>query len=393
MFDENRLTLLSSQDLFDEMINFLRVFLTFCGSDVLLMDKFRWNARTWLCFWTLVSFAITLFYTIVFRSDDIYAIMDTLSYSGIAIQGAFKMHGALSRVTLFQQKYMGLKALYARFSKEPDNNMALNKCVLTITYIFRFFLLIYAAGGLAFFVIPLYVLFVYQKVVLILHVEIPFVDPDVFSGYVITTAYQVMMIALAIAGILAADMGIMILVLHIVGIVDIFRNKLKELDRMLEDAQYSKQQIHEKVSEICVMHREIIKYEEDLDECYHTTVFVQVLTSVACLSLALFVVYMTNDWTRAMFLAATFFQLLEFCLLGTALTLKNDQAIVAIYHTKWYLLTPSDQKRLMFVLHRSQNAVEMTIGGVALLNMETFVAIMKTIYSYFTMLLTFISNE
>ncbi|KXJ74892.1 hypothetical protein RP20_CCG012784 [Aedes albopictus] len=346
MFDENRLTLLSSQDLFDEMINFLRVFLTFCGSDVLLMDKFRWNARTWLCFWTLVSFAITLFYTIVFRSDDIYAIMDTLSYSGIAIQGAFKMHGALSRVT-----------------------------------------------RLAFFVIPLYVLFVYQKVVLILHVEIPFVDPDVFSGYVITTAYQVMMIALAIAGILAADMGIMILVLHIVGIVDIFRNKLKELDRMLEDAQYSKQQIHEKVSEICVMHREIIKYEEDLDECYHTTVFVQVLTSVACLSLALFVVYMTNDWTRAMFLAATFFQLLEFCLLGTALTLKNDQAIVAIYHTKWYLLTPSDQKRLMFVLHRSQNAVEMTIGGVALLNMETFVAIMKTIYSYFTMLLTFISNE
>lgn len=54
---------------------------------------------------------------------------------------------------------------------------------------------------------------------------------------------------------------------------------------------------------------------------------------------------------------------------------QNDQARIALYNTKWYLLSISDQQRLKFVLHRSQNAVEMTIGGLALLNMETFVAV------------------
>nr|XP_029727657.1 putative odorant receptor 83c [Aedes albopictus] len=390
MYDEERLARLDSLDIFDEMITFLRVFLDFCGADVLLMEKFRWNFRTWLCFWVLVSFSICLFYTIAYSSEDIFAIMDTLSLSGIALQGAFKMHGALTRVKYFQQKYMDIRAMYIRFSREPNTNLSLSKCCLTITYIFRFFLLVYAAGGLAYFIIPVYMLVVHQKVTLILHLELPFVDPNELTGYVITTIYQAVMIILAIAGILAADMAIMILVLHIFGIVDIFSNKLEALDRILENPIVDPELVKSKVTEICVMHREIIKYEEDLDECYHTTVFIQVMSSVSCLSMALFVVYMTRDWTRVMFLGATFFQLLEFCTLGTALTLKNDQARIALYNTKWYLLSISDQQRLKFVLHRSQNAVEMTIGGLALLNMETFVAIMKTIYSYFTMLITFI---
>ncbi|EAT48360.1 AAEL000614-PA [Aedes aegypti] len=300
------------------------------------------------------------------------------------------MHGALTRVKYYQQKYIGVRAMYIQFCKEPDNNLALSKCVLTITYIFRFFLLIYAAGGLAYFIIPVYMLVVHQKVTLILHLELPFVDPRQLTGYIVTTIYQGVMIILAIAGILAADMAIMILVLHIFGIVDIFSNKIKELDRMVDCANVNHEAVRRKVTEICIIHREIIKYEEDLDECYHTTVFIQVMSSVSCLSMALFVVYMTRDWTRVMFIGATFFQLLEFCILGTALTLKNDQARIALYHSKWYLLSISDQQRLKFVLHRSQNAVEMTIGGLALLNMETFVAIMKTIYSYFTMMITFI---
>ncbi|XP_055596885.1 putative odorant receptor 83c [Uranotaenia lowii] len=78
---------------------------------------------------------------------------------------------------------------------------------------------------------------------------------------------------------------------------------------------------------------------------------------------------------------------MQFCILGAALTIKNDQVKVAIYDTKWYDLPVEEQKMLAIVLHKSQNSVEMTIGGLALLNMETFVQILKMIYSYFAMLL------
>ncbi|XP_065088822.1 putative odorant receptor 83c [Ochlerotatus camptorhynchus] len=114
-------------------------------------------------------------------------------------------------------------------------------------------------------------------------------------------------------------------------------------------------------------------YEEMLDEHYGVCVFVQVLSSVACIALSLFNFYMTYNIGALTFLIFSFFQLLEFCVLGTILTIKNDQIMRALYDTCWYRLSTEEQKMMAFMLHRSQNAVEMTVGGLALLNMETFV--------------------
>ncbi|XP_058816177.1 putative odorant receptor 83c [Topomyia yanbarensis] len=390
LLNDRQLHLLRAVDVFDELIHFLRMFLTQCGVDILLMEKFRWNSRTWLCVACNATFLMSVIYTVAVHWKDWYAIMNALSIIGIGFQGIIKLYKALAHKSFFQEKYLNLRVVHERSSEHPRNNVAMVKCALIILYAFRFFFVSYAVAGMAFFVLPVYMMVVRQEKMMILPLELPFVDPATESGFTATTVYHSVLVVLAIMGILAADMGIMIFILHMLGIVDVFMNNLKELDELLVLSASEESVITDKVTEICKMHREIIRYEEDLDEFYHQTVFVQVITSVTCLSLTLFVIYMTNDWTRIMFIFATFAQLLEFCLLGTVLTLKNDQIILAIYDTNWYLLSKSDQKNIAIMLHRSQNAVEMTIGGISLLNMETFVEIIKTIYSYFAMMVSFL---
>lgn len=54
---------------------------------------------------------------------------------------------------------------------------------------------------------------------------------------------------------------------------------------------------------------------------------------------------------------------------------QNDEIMLALGDTRWYYLPCEMQKMMGFMLQRSQNAVEMTIGGISLLNMETFVEV------------------
>ncbi|XP_053696907.1 odorant receptor 67d-like [Sabethes cyaneus] len=390
LFNQRELELLRTIDVFDEMIDLQRIFLRQVGVDIILMEKFRWNFRTYLCLLCLALFSLSIVYTSYVHWTDWYAVMDSLSISGIGFQGMIKLYAGLAKTSYFQEKYLNIRALHQRSTENPRDNLSMVKCALIVLYVFRFFFVTYFVAGSAFFVLPIYMLVIKQEKTLILPLELPFVETFSDAGYVIIMVYHAVMVIIAIAGILAADMGIMIYVLHIVGIVDVFVNNLDELDEMLVQPDTSERAKQQKFTEICIMHREIIRYEEDLDECYYYTVFVQVITSVSCLSLTLFVVYMTRNWIRGMFILATFFQLLEFCLLGTALRVKNDHAIDAIYNCKWHLLSTSDKRRLAIMLHRAQNPVEMTIGGLALLNMETFVEIIKTIYSYFAMMISFL---
>ncbi|XP_055589100.1 putative odorant receptor 83c [Uranotaenia lowii] len=193
-------------------------------------------------------------------------------------------------------------------------------------------------------------------------------------------------------GLVAADVACMIIILQIFGVADVFINQLKSLDDVLEQHDGNEEYVYHKVRGICLMHEEIIQYEIEMDESYKTVVLVQIVTSIAEISTSLFVFYLTGH-INALFLAVSaVWQLFEYCLLGVTLTIKNEQIVRALYDIKWYRLTTKQQKMLGIVLQRAQNAVEITIGGLALLNLETFVEVMKKIYSYYAMLMQFLDQ-
>lgn len=75
------------------------------------------------------------------------------------------------------------------------------------------------------------------------------------------------------------------------------------------------------------------RYESDLDERYIVICLGQVIGSVTSLSGYIFLVYMVQFIPAYPLVIAAFFQLLEFSLLGTVLTVKVAVPYFAITYT------------------------------------------------------------
>nr|XP_019549091.2 putative odorant receptor 83c [Aedes albopictus] len=254
----------------------------------------------------------------------------------------------------------------------------------------RLLLSAYITAILGFGLYPVYFYVMYGERSFAIDVLVPGIDPESQWGYFVTVFYQFFLLAIAMAGISAFDTTFLIFVSNLAGLVDVFKNKLRELDSLLEQKKVGLFEVEELVRDILKDHYEIVSYESDLDNRYIAVNLMQVGSSVACLSISLFLCYMTNYLPGYAFILGAVFQLLSYCLLGTIFSVKNDEVILAINGTKWYLLEKAQLKMVGFMLHRCQNPSNLTVGGFAPLNIETFVEIMKTIYQFFAMMINFV---
>lgn len=69
---------------------------------------------------------------------------------------------------------------------------------------------------------------------------------------------------------------------------------------------------------------------------------------------------------------------------------QNEQIIDHIYDINWYLLSADQAKQVGFMLHMAQNPTSITIGNLAPLNVESYMSLVKSIYSYVMVLVTFL---
>lgn len=157
----------------------------------------------------------------------------------------------------------------------------------------------------------------------------------------------------------------------------------------------------------------IYRYECNLRDIYFYTCFTHVASSVVGITVALSLVYLKQYLPCYGILVMFMVQLLVYCMLGTILTLKNEDLIMLLYDINWYMLEKQEKRHLLLMLHRSQNFVELSVGGLTPMNMVTFLAVtifhdyvtlvriilyellifqvMKRIYSFFMMLVNFVN--
>ncbi|XP_055548611.1 putative odorant receptor 83c [Wyeomyia smithii] len=378
----------SSLEKFQETVKMARRLADFCGLD-LLAENYRPNFRTGLALFGGCSYLVTGVYSAWIFYPNIYESLQAVTPLGMALQGLVKMYNAIVYRSFFQDSHQYLEDFHRAYVECPQYNAELVSLMRKMQLAIKLLILSYLIAIAGFGLYPLYFYLLYGERTFALNVLIPGVDSRTYWGYVCTLAYQMFLLALAINGITAYDTVMMLFICNLAGLVDVYKIKLRELDALLLAPNRSPKKIHDKLREIVIEHYEILRYESELDERYIVINFVQVASSVACLTLSLFLCYMTNYLPGYAFMIGAVFQLLEFCLLGTIFSVKNDDVIVAIYDISWYLLDRSDIKMLNFMFHRSQNSVNLTIGGFAPLNIEVFVEIMKTIYQYFAMLISF----
>ncbi|XP_021696812.1 odorant receptor 67d-like [Aedes aegypti] len=378
----------TSLESYDAFMRLFRRFSRLCGADI-MDDNFRVDYRTITLCSIIASYMVCVFYSVFHYYPNWLDVLEVFSLMGVGLQGAAKLYNCIDHSEQYRRRNRFLQKFLRIHSDHPKDNAVLMN-VMTKIHVFKTILLLsYFFGMIMIGGFPLGYYLFYGQLKLAMNFLIPGVDPSSSLGFGITQAYHLVINVLTVVGIGAMDLIILVVVASVAGLVDVYRNKLEELDELLDLEDETGSQVRGMVAEIVELHQEIVRYETNLRDRYEMVNFVQLTSSVSFIALNLFLFYVYDYYHVIGFLLAGVFQLMEFCLLGTIFSVKNDEMTLAIYNTKWYQLARTEQRSLQLILARSQNSVELTALNLLPLNVETFVNIMKNIYKCFAMLITY----
>ncbi|KAG6443048.1 hypothetical protein O3G_MSEX002612 [Manduca sexta] len=196
---------------------------------------------------------------------------------------------------------------------------------------------------------------------------------------------------------------------------------------------YTPQQWEEKhfkeITEIVLQHQALIRLSRDIENMYSLTLLVNVVNSslvicfcgfcsvvvekwnetayksflVTALSQTWFVcwygqklldsvVEKWNETAYKSFLVTALSQTWFVCWYGQKLLDSSEGVAQAVYNSGWYRASKKIRRSLMIMLHRSQKGVGVTTYGFSVISLASYSTIIKTSWSYFTLLLNF-SNK
>ncbi|KFB47253.1 AGAP010505-PA-like protein [Anopheles sinensis] len=379
-----------SHDLYIHNLNYIRWCANAFGMDV-MAPNFKPNWKTFIAV-GIVSIALFgQFYSVWYFWNDVVKLMESTALYALILQGCTKFYTGLRYYDFFIAMYGRLDRLHQEHRTHPKNNAALLLLMQRIYLLTRLIGVQYAFSASVFGLIPPLAYLVTGERMLCVSLVIPFTDPTIPSHYFLNLAWQYYMLMLAIAGFSAAESIILLFVGSLAGYADILKNEIDELNTILQDAERTddRSMVKKKIHDIACLHQRILEYENDLEERYYLNNFVQVFSIVLTLGGALFLCLVTNSISMYTLAISGVIQLFELCLLGTILSVKNEEIEATFYNSLWYLMDRSEKSTFLILFHRSQHAVEMTVANMGSLNIVLFVTILRKIYGFSMMLMNF----
>ncbi|PSN44739.1 Odorant receptor 72 [Blattella germanica] len=136
-------------------------------------------------------------------------------------------------------------------------------------------------------------------------------------------------------------------------------------------------------------HQEIAKFTTELEYIFSPMSLIQFLSSSVTLCLIIFSIAVSDVSrlpTNIVFLSISITQLLLYCWFGSELTYQFESLVAAIYDAPWYGSSLNFQKNILTMLIRATKSFILTGGTIYLMNLNTFLTMMKASFSYYTML-------
>uniref|UniRef100_A0A182S5C6 Uncharacterized protein n=1 Tax=Anopheles funestus TaxID=62324 RepID=A0A182S5C6_ANOFN len=380
-----------SHDLYVKNLNLIRWYASFVGLDI-MEPNYRPNVLTALAFCLNLLSLLSEFHTIWYYWPDIVKLMESAAIYGILIQGMAKFYTVLRYRQFFEAMYNRLDRFHYEYRHHEKNNSTLllvmgRICLMTKLITIQF-------------VVSIIILTLTPGVQYILEGEklmpytiiIVFTDPEITSHFLMNITIQYYLLVVGLAGFIAAESMLILFVTSVAGYADVLKNKIDEMNDVLLEAENSKDRtpVKLKLREILLLHQRVLEYENDLEKGYYLNNWVQVASIVFNLTGALFGCYVSNSFTMYALAIAVVIQLFELCLLGTILSIKNEEIEQAFYNSLWYLMDRIEKKDFMIMFHKSQHAIEMTVASMAPLNIVLFIAIMQKIYTFAMMLMNLV---
>nr|QLI62072.1 odorant receptor 29 [Streltzoviella insularis] len=273
------------------------------------------------------------------------------------------------------------------FTREDSNKKQILKDVIQTTYtVSKVFISLVVVTGIFWGIYPM------LKPTLCLPIQYPNIPPE-YKIFPIVYLYQIVNITLmgiaiasidflvgALMAILSAQMDILSYELSLVG-------KINNKD---DNANTDIRQDYLIIISCVKFHENIIKFVKDLEKIFGFPVFFQFLTSAIIICETAFRITDSTETTELITMMFYFMcvntELLMYCYYGDLLKRKSERVVEMAYCCNWENADVRMQRALLLLMQRAQRTLVLRAGNMFELSMMTFSAILRTSYSYFTVL-------
>ncbi|XP_043518606.1 odorant receptor 13a-like [Frieseomelitta varia] len=167
--------------------------------------------------------------------------------------------------------------------------------------------------------------------------------------------------------------------------------RLLEMRKNIELLSGEQKQMHSKLFLCIKEHQNAIKYSKLVESLFTKSIFAQLFFNVVCLTIAGVetVMKLGNAADMIRFGSFTFAQAIHIfvlCLPGQRLLNHNEEVHAAACEAMWYIFPKNCHNTYKFLLARTSAFSKITALKMATMSMETFLAIIQSAMSYFTVL-------
>ncbi|XP_055645242.1 odorant receptor 67d-like [Toxorhynchites rutilus septentrionalis] len=353
-----------------------------------LDPNYAFGRRT--MFSLLVSFSALLManFAIWRARADVVKVMEVISYLMIIIQGFQEAVLWVLRPARYRVLFEKSRELFRQLNENEENGKVLY-VVLQYTLILQRMMLYWYTIMCVLVISITFAVSVFGKKLLIMPLLLPGIDENANTGFCLLWVIHLVQLAVGHQGYVSFDGYFLYMIFPIIGYVNAIENEINKLNSMLNDSTRDEEALSAQFLRVCTLHQMLDEYEIKLQDNFIATNLVRIGSAIAGLVSCVSLIFVSDSLQTYLTLGVFFSQVTQYCLMGTIITVKNEHLMKALYTIEWYLLPKREAANLVLILQRAQNAPCSTIGGIAPLNVETYVKIMKTIYSYVMAMITF----
>nr|AKC58555.1 odorant receptor 20 [Anomala corpulenta] len=158
------------------------------------------------------------------------------------------------------------------------------------------------------------------------------------------------------------------------------------------DAKDQERCIHKRLKHCVIHHDAILDFTKTTQKIFSNGVFVQILVSVLgiCMTGIVFLTVPLKSMkfiSMVLFLITQVVQIGMFCWFGENIRAKSSEIAQSCYMAhEWYSNNMSNKKILFIIMERAKVPIIFKANGVFVLTLNTFVMVLRSGYSYFTVL-------
>ncbi|XP_050351052.1 odorant receptor Or1-like [Nymphalis io] len=140
-----------------------------------------------------------------------------------------------------------------------------------------------------------------------------------------------------------------------------------------------------------VQHQEALEAAQQLQQCFSEPTFGQFAVSLVIICVTAFQLFSQSSNLVRLFSMGTYllnmmFQVFLYCYQGHQLSMESEEVAGAAYDFPWYACSVSVRRSIIILMRRCRRVTKITAGGFTTLSLASFMAIIKTSYSMFTLL-------